>query len=361
MHWKSDERYYVVDASWDAIIDKGLFEKVQEKLKTNKRSGYAATYDFFLSNLLTCDECGCRLFGQSGTGSNGKYHYYGHKKKTDCSVQRYSADSLEKIVKKKLFALVQNEALRSQFTEAIEFQMKNRPRHIEGPLRNKTSEIKELKLSLEKLTNLVVSNPDVPGIKSILAKIGEREELLERHEQERERLQEMAILRPESNSSDPEFVLSGIEKMRQDNFRKAKVSRKKAFLREVVKGIHVHPQNALRIDFWAGELGGPNIRQHGKGGGPKVVGQVLPYRELAHPLKLSFQKFASKRDKFAASREGVGLGTSVLYCGETSGLPVGSVTVGGSPRHLNGGPERDRTADLHTASVALSPAETTGP
>ena len=347
-----NERYSIVEASWDAIIDEGVFNKAQAKLKTNKRPGYVPTYDFFLSNLLVCDECGESLCGMSATGRNGTYFYYGHNKKTECAVQRYNAESLEKIIKKKLFALVQSETLRRQFMEAVESQRKGRPEHGKALLKKKADEIDALKLSTKKLTDLLVANPEAQDLKSLLAKIRENEELLGKHEREQERLEE-ALMNPEIDSFDPDFILSAIEKMRRDNFRKASLGRKKAFLREVVKGIHVHPENALRIDIWASghrptEGGGGRKR-----GGTGAVGEVLPYRELASPLRDSFRKYASKEDRFRDSREGVGLGTYVLSqeCNDSPSL--GILGVGGSYGFGSGVADGTRTHDNQNHNLAL--------
>ena len=66
---KPEERYMIVDASWDAIIGHQTFKKVQDKLYMNKKIKYAPTFDFTYSGITNCDECGGPLCGQSGTGS----------------------------------------------------------------------------------------------------------------------------------------------------------------------------------------------------------------------------------------------------------------------------------------------------
>ena len=343
-----NEKYSIVEASWDAVVDESLFNKVQEKLKENKRPGYAVTYDFFLSNLLVCDECGESLCGMSGTGRNGTYFYYGHNKKTGCAVQRYSAESLEKIVKKKLFAIVQSENIRRQFVEAVESQRREMPEHGRTLLKKKIEEIEALKISTEKLANLIASDPETSGLKSLLAKVRESEALLEKHEREKERLEEAVLMEPEVGPANSEFVLSVIDKMRRDNFRKASVGRKKAFLREIIKSIHVHPENALRIDFWASEY-----RQTGGGGPAAVAGRVLPYRQLGSPLEGTFRKFASKKDRLEDSRRGTGLGTYVLLDEMRSESNCGILGAGGSYGFGSGVADGTRTHDNQNHNLAL--------
>ena len=207
---KQEERYCVVDACWEGIIEESLFKRVREKLDVNKRPHYKATYEFILSNLLVCDECGRPLCGQSGTGRNGKHFYYGHTKKTDCKIQRYNAQALEKLVKRKLFALVQSELLQNQFIEVVREQVKNRPYCNEDLLKRKVQEIDEVKRKTEKLADLVADDPEASLTKALVTKIRKNEELLERCERDREHLEENLLLSAH-DSLEPDFILSGLK------------------------------------------------------------------------------------------------------------------------------------------------------
>ena len=166
------------------------------------------------------------------------------------------------MVKKKLFALVQSEFLQNQFIEVIKEQVKTRPRCNQELLKGKVQEIEEVKRKTEKLADLVADDPEASLTKALVTKIRKNEELLEKCERDREHLEENLLLSAH-DSLEPDFILSGIEKLRRDSFRKAGLAKKKAILREMIKGIHIHPDNALRIDFWAagpghnGPLGEP--------------------------------------------------------------------------------------------------------
>ena len=153
------EKHSLVDATWKPIIDEALFNKVQDKLKVNAKPKYAANYGFILTGLLVCDECGGPLVGKTGNGRNRQYFYYGHVKATCCRMQNYGAELLEKQVKKKLFALVQSDAIKKQFSDAVFAQSAERPQLNKKLLENKKKEIEALSSQTKKLVDLVANNP----------------------------------------------------------------------------------------------------------------------------------------------------------------------------------------------------------
>ncbi|MBL7545956.1 MAG: recombinase family protein [Bdellovibrionaceae bacterium] len=60
-----------IKAVWPAIIDKDIFQKVQERLSKNKNRYKPESwkvYPFPLTELVQCGECGKSLGGKSGTG-----------------------------------------------------------------------------------------------------------------------------------------------------------------------------------------------------------------------------------------------------------------------------------------------------
>ena len=69
----------VVPDGMPAIVEKGLFERVQMKLEKNKKSGtrYSADDEYLLTTKLFCGHCGSIIHGESGRSrTHGKYRYY---------------------------------------------------------------------------------------------------------------------------------------------------------------------------------------------------------------------------------------------------------------------------------------------
>ena len=107
--------------------------------------------------------------------------------------------------------------------------------------------------------------------------------------------------------------------------------RKRAILKEIVKSIHIHPENSIRIDLWSSsEFAAKEVSRKDF----KEKGVVLPFRKLGRPLAASFRKYASKGDGMEAIRQKVGMGVFVLggHCGA-----VDTVGVTRLCRPVNGG------------------------
>ena len=233
------------------------------------------------------------------------------------------------MIRKQLFSLINNEAMSEQFVKALSEQIKSRPKVSKALLGKKKREIEKLKLENEKLVNLVADNQVAKGLEALLVRIKENEERLEKLENEKLKLEEKSLFEVEGRAIDPNLILDGIRKLRQDSFRKAKVSKKRAIVQEVIKSIRVHPENVIQIDFWANEY--RQARAFGKASDKQGV--VLPFRKLGRLLEASFRKNASREDKFSGIKKAIGLGTSVL--GHDDFLMVaGSSSVGNGGDNL---------------------------
>lgn len=93
-----------VEDGMPAIIDKDLFERVQELMKVNRRApSHTWTHqDYILTDKLFCGKCGEPMVGESGYSKTGaKYSYYsctGHRKKKNCDKRPVRQDWIEKRV-----------------------------------------------------------------------------------------------------------------------------------------------------------------------------------------------------------------------------------------------------------------------
>jgi len=79
--YKSQGEVKDVTAVWKPIIEKEIFNRVQERLSKNcsvKKPNSDARYPYILSGLLYCSTCQRRLSGKSAHGNGGKICYYDH-------------------------------------------------------------------------------------------------------------------------------------------------------------------------------------------------------------------------------------------------------------------------------------------
>ena len=93
-----------IEGGVPAIVDRELFDKVQETLERNHkaRARCKAKADYLLSTKLFCGHCGSNMVGESGTGKyGGLYHYYkcnDRKLKKSCPKQTEKKDWIEEAV-----------------------------------------------------------------------------------------------------------------------------------------------------------------------------------------------------------------------------------------------------------------------
>ena len=102
------QRYEIKKAAWAPIVDGKTFNAVQVLLDDaqklhRQRTAKASARIFLLSGVIRCGECGRALIGQSAGGAQRVHRYYSHKdsgsgERTSCSVVRYNADEVEKVI-----------------------------------------------------------------------------------------------------------------------------------------------------------------------------------------------------------------------------------------------------------------------
>jgi DNA invertase Pin-like site-specific DNA recombinase len=99
-----------------AIISEDLFERVQERLRKNKKAParHKAEDDYILTTKLFCGKCGAYMIGESGTGRNGVHHYYKcakAKKHKTCDKKTVKKDWIEEKVLAKAVEILNDEKL----------------------------------------------------------------------------------------------------------------------------------------------------------------------------------------------------------------------------------------------------------
>ncbi|GAB4117314.1 MAG: recombinase family protein [Candidatus Caldatribacteriota bacterium] len=100
------ERYRIVDAVWEPIVDKEKFYSVQALLKKNCVSKHneakPVKHNYILNGgLLWCGKCGKEMEGRSGTGARGVRYYYYICKNKECKF-KVPADEIEGVVLKRI-------------------------------------------------------------------------------------------------------------------------------------------------------------------------------------------------------------------------------------------------------------------
>ena len=106
----------IIEHGIPALIDDGLFERVQKRLAKNKKAParHKAEDDYILTLKLFCGKCGAHMFGESGTGTSRTYRYYKcarAKKGKLCDKKAVCKEWMEEIAIQKALSILENAEL----------------------------------------------------------------------------------------------------------------------------------------------------------------------------------------------------------------------------------------------------------
>jgi len=93
-----------IEGGIPAILDKELFDEVQDILRTKKnpRGRHRSSEEYLLTGRLFCGECGSHMVGFCGTGRGGHKHYYyicqGKHTARNCAKSNVRKDRIENAV-----------------------------------------------------------------------------------------------------------------------------------------------------------------------------------------------------------------------------------------------------------------------
>jgi site-specific DNA recombinase len=138
-----NDRYRIVDATWEPIVDEEKFFGVQALLKKNRSSKHNVAkpikHNYLLNGgLLWCEKCGKEMEGRSGTGARNVRYYYYRCKNEACQF-KVPANEIEGIILNRLKEL---SSQRDILGEIVKF--------TNGRLQKALPQLKEQKTLLQK-------------------------------------------------------------------------------------------------------------------------------------------------------------------------------------------------------------------
>ena len=188
---KDEERYFFVDAHWPALIPEDLFHDVQRLMEQNRKKARKYIHEYRLTGLIYCSECGEQIVGKSGTGKNGKYFYYGHKRKVvtqsdrhlhRCKVENISAPRLEEAVIARLKDLSDDPELLKELARASSSASQAKLEHQRSLVAAKEQERRRLEQKLNNLYESIAEEDDKVTRKGLSGKAAEVQAQLEQTE-----------------------------------------------------------------------------------------------------------------------------------------------------------------------------------
>ena len=160
------DRYRLVPAVWEPIIDVETFEAAQALLRENRKRtanvlAETQQHDYVLTGIVACGHCGRGLEGAAGKGQ--RYHYYQHAtgtKRDDCGRRGHRVELVEGAVLERLALLADDEDLLDRIVakanERIEDGVPAKHRAVETAKRK----VEKLEADEERLTeHLLAAEP----------------------------------------------------------------------------------------------------------------------------------------------------------------------------------------------------------
>lgn len=149
----------VIENGIPSIVDKKLFERVNEKMSAKKKT-YERLYtkgNFLLSCKLVCGECGKPIYGRCGTSKSGKKYYYYQcdgNAKHKCNLKPIPKDQLELLLCDNLKSNLTPELIELVADKLVEQvnqynKENNQAELLEQDLQDKEKRIENLMASLE--------------------------------------------------------------------------------------------------------------------------------------------------------------------------------------------------------------------
>lgn len=148
----------VFDNIYPAIIDKWLFDSIQQKLVINKTGKRSLNTDFALRNKVICGYCGRKLQGDSSTARNGKLRFYykcaGRKKYKDCNLRVFRQNELDEFVAHITYEIVCNDDNMKLLIDKID-EFQNEHKKTDGIINLLNKRLHDTEKALSNITSAI--------------------------------------------------------------------------------------------------------------------------------------------------------------------------------------------------------------
>lgn len=162
------------------IISDELFERVQNRMKTNAKAlaRHKAQDNYILTTKLICGHCGAYMVGESGTSRNGSVHHYYKcvtiRRKKGCHKKTVKKSDIEDFVLKKCMEIITNDDKISKIAEEVIRYQKRKNTAI--PLLKK--QLGEVERSIQNVVNAIEQGVFTKSVKNRLESLEAAQEEL---------------------------------------------------------------------------------------------------------------------------------------------------------------------------------------
>ena len=167
-----NERYKIVPAKWEPIVEKEVFWQVQKLLDINCRTNHNAVkpirHRFLLnSGMIVCGFCGTPMQGRSGTGRKKRRYYYYKCKNKKCGVI-VDSHQAEKYVLSRIKRVFSSTALRKRLIQHANDEIVKEIAQLQGQERLLADELKDVKMKIDRFIDLDLAKTPDDDIRDLL-------------------------------------------------------------------------------------------------------------------------------------------------------------------------------------------------
>ena len=161
------------------IIDDETFEKVQQRIKQNKRAPARAksSVDFHLTGKLFCGKCGNSMVGDSGTSSTGTTHFYyscvEKKRRRNCKKKSVKKDWIEKLITDVTIKQVLTDDNIKLISEKA-YELHEKERDDKSEINALQNSLREVQKAIDNIMNAIEQGIITPTTKDRLIEAEER-------------------------------------------------------------------------------------------------------------------------------------------------------------------------------------------
>ena len=199
----------VMPDSIPAIVDKDLFEEVQQKIKKNSRAParHKAEDDYLLTTKLFCGMCGAMMFGECGTSRNKNVHHYykcaNAKRTKTCKKKTVRKEWLEDLVVNETMKMIRDDDSIQSIVDAVMILQEQENTVL--PLLEK--QMKDIENGIENLLNAIQAGVLTSSTKGRLEKLEAQQKELEI------RIAEEKLAKPKVSADFVKFWLTNFRKL----------------------------------------------------------------------------------------------------------------------------------------------------
>ena len=199
----------VMPDSIPVIIEKELFDSVQDKIAKNRRAParHKAEDDYLLTTKLFCGMCGAMMFGECGTSRNKNVHHYykcaNAKRTKTCKKKTVRKEWLEDLVVNETMKMIRDDDCIQSIVDAVMILQEQENTVL--PLLEK--QMKDIERGIENLLNAIQEGILTSSTKGRLEKLEAQQKELEI------RIAEEKLAKPKVSAEFVKFWLTNFRKL----------------------------------------------------------------------------------------------------------------------------------------------------